>query len=196
MEHDDIETLRLGGQSALSQQFSVYRERLERMIEFRLDARLRGRIDPEDVLQETWIDAARRLPDYLATPQVSLYVWLRQLTYQSLINIQRRHFGQKRDPRQEFTLPQQHADATSYSIAACLLGQHTSPSEALLRQEEWDRLQSVLSSMDPTDREVLALRHFEQLGNNQVAEVLGISVTAASNRYVRALQRLSEFMSS
>ena len=104
MEHDELEELRQGGEAVLAKLFSVHRSRLERMVEFRLDPRLSGRVDADDVLQETWLDVSRRLPEYLRSPQVSLYVWLRQLAFQALINIQRRHFGQKRDPRQEFFL--------------------------------------------------------------------------------------------
>lgn len=182
-----------GGQAALAALVEKYRERLERMLQFRLDDRVRGRVDPDDVLQEAYIEMVRRLPEYLAAPTVSVYVWMRQLTYQSLIAVQRRHFGQKRDPRHEVTSVQSpDPNATSLSILSAFAEQMTSPSQALMRQEEYDQLRQVLDGMDEIDREVLALRHFEQLSNNQIAETLGISVTAASNRYVRAMLRLSQ----
>jgi RNA polymerase sigma-70 factor, ECF subfamily len=187
--------LREGGEAALGEFFGGFHDRLERMIEFRLDDRLRGRIDPEDVLQEAWIEVSRRLKDYLARPQVSLYVWVRQLTYQVLIDLQRRHFGQKRDPRQE--VPWQGGtgtDTASRVMSEAFAAQLTTPSQAAIRAEEKDQLQNMLQAMDPVDREVLALRHFEHLGNNQIAEILGLSATAASNRYVRAMARLSDVM--
>lgn len=193
MMNDEIERLRVRGDAALAELFEHYREPLERMIEFRLDDRVRGRVDPDDVLQEAYIELARRLPEFLQAPNVSVFIWMRQLTYQILIGIQRRHFGQKRDPRHEVT----HAfspdpNATSLSILSAFAEQMTSPSQALMREEELQQLRQMLEGMDEVDREVLALRHFEQLSNNQIAEALGISITAASNRYVRAMLRLSE----
>jgi RNA polymerase sigma-70 factor (ECF subfamily) len=189
----EIERLRAGGESALAELFETYREPLERMIEFRLDDRVRGRVDCEDVLQEAYIELSRRLPEYLAAASVSAFIWMRQLTYQVLIGVQRRHFGQKRDPRFEVTAAHSpDPNATSLSILSAFAEQMTSPSQALMREEERQQLRQMLESMDEVDREVLALRHFEQLSNNQIAEALGISITAASNRYVRAMLRLSQ----
>ncbi len=194
---DELQQLKERGQSALAERFEAYREPLERMIEFRMDQRLRGRIDPLDVLQETWLDASRRLHEWIEKPSVSLFVWFRQLAYQALIDLHRKHFGQKRDPRMEIhLLPQRSNDATSECILAALYGPSTSPSQAVSKMEEFERLRLVLASMEETDREVLALRHFEQLSNLQVAETLGISPTAASNRYVRAMMRLSQIASN
>ncbi len=191
--NEEIERLRVEGEHALAELFERYREQLERMIEFRLDDRVRGRVDSEDVLQEAYIEMARRLPEYLGAATVSVFIWMRQQTFQTLIGVQRRHFGQKRDPRFEVT--HMHApdpNATSLSILSAFAEQMTSPSQALMREEELQQLRQMLESMDEVDREVLALRHFEQLSNNQIAEALGISITAASNRYVRAMLRLSQ----
>jgi RNA polymerase sigma-70 factor, ECF subfamily len=184
-----------GGTDALVDLFSEYRERLERMVEFRLDPLLRGRVEAVDVLQEAYIEIARRVGEYTSDPAVSFFVWVRQLTYQTLIGIHRRHFREKRDPSLEVRLGQRPTSSTtSDSIARVLIDQHTSPSQAAARAEDVSLLRAALESMDEIDREVLALRHFEQLGNNEVAEVLGLSVTAASNRYVRAMSRLGEIM--
>lgn len=197
---NDTELLVNGGQTALAQLFEMYRGRLQRMLEFRLDERLRGRVDTEDILQEAFIELAKRLPEYLkpeaATPRLSAYVWIRQLTYQVMIGVQRRHFGQKRDPRQETRPPvAKDGDGTSLSILSAFADNMTSPSQALMREEEINQLRLILESMDELDREVLALRHFEHLTNNQIAEALGISITAASNRYVRAMLRMSQIAS-
>ena len=191
------ECLRLieGGGDALAGLFSEYRPRLERMVEFRLDPLLRGRVESADVLQEAYIEIARRVGDYTADPGVSFFVWVRQLTYQTLIGIHRRHFREKRDPNLEVRLGQRPTSSnTSDSIARVLIDQHTSPSQAAARAEEVAVLRAALESMDEIDREVLALRHFEQIGNNEVAEILDLSVTAASNRYIRAMTRLGEIL--
>ncbi len=181
------------GEAALGAVFARHQRPLERMIEFRLDERMRGRVDPEDVLQEAFIEASRRLKEYLVLPNVSFYVWLRQITYQTLLTVQRRHFGQKRDPRLEVDgRASTNQDATCLSIFSAFVGQLTTPSQVLMKQEQLDQLKQILAEMDEIDREVLALRHFEHLTNNQIAESLGISVTAASNRYVRAMTRLSD----
>lgn len=197
MDDQLLQKLTDGGAPAVAELFSEFQPRLERMVEFRLDGRLRGRVDPADILQEAYIEIARRIEDYTSSPTVAFYVWVRQITWQTLLSVHRRHLGQKRHPNQEVRLSSRPgSDDTANSIAGALVGQLTSPSKAVQREEEHDQLRDALQSMDETDREVLALRHFEQLGNNEVAEVLGISRTAASNRYVRAIKRLGEVLAS
>jgi RNA polymerase sigma-70 factor (ECF subfamily) len=177
---------------ALGELFTLYRERLWRMLLVRLDGRLASRISSEDVLQETFLDLAKRIGDYLSDPVVPFYVWLRYLTVQRMLMIQRAHLGaHKRNVNRELDLPgTQGSMASSDSMAGQLVSQMTSPSQAAIRHELQTRLRAALDEMDPTDREVLALRHFEELGNNEVALVLGISKDAASKRYMRALKRL------
>jgi len=195
--NDELRRLSEGGDAAVAELFSGCRDRLERMVKFRFDPRLRGRADPDDVLQDAYVKIAARIGDYIARPTVSFYVWARQITRQTLIDFNRVQMGQKRDPRQE--APRRRAGGgvnTSYSITLALVGQHTSPSAAAVRKEQVEGLNDALDAMDETDREVLALRHFEQLTNKEVAETLGLSTTAASNRYIRALQRLGEIMGS
>jgi RNA polymerase sigma-70 factor (ECF subfamily) len=183
-----------GGSAALAELFSACRERLERMVEFRLDPLLRGRVEAADVVQEAYIEIARRVGDYTANPAVSFFVWARQLTSQTLIGVHRRHFREKRDASLEVRLGPRSSPSTSDSLARLLLDRHTTPSQAAARAEEAALLRAALESMDAIDREVLALRHFEQLGNNEVAQILDLSVTAASNRYVRAMTRLGEIV--
>ena len=188
---EELERLRRGKQEEATRLFTECAERIERMIEFRLDRRLSGRVDPADVLQETYIEMIHRLDDYLQSPAVCFYVWIRQVAWQTVIAHHRRHLGQKRDPKQEVRT-YQGIDQTSVSIARALVANLTTPSDAAMREEQLDQLRSALAEMDETDREVLALRHFEQLSNNETAEVLGLTKTAASNRYVRALKRLKD----
>jgi RNA polymerase sigma-70 factor (ECF subfamily) len=184
--------LRRADPGALAELFSLHRGRLRRMVAVRLDHRLNGRVSPSDVLQEAFIDALQRLPHYFAKPDMPLFGWLRLVVGQRLIEVHRQHLGaQARDATQEIALPRGAvAAASSASLAAQLVGHLTSPSQAALRNEACAQLEEALGRLDPLDREVLTLRHFEELGNQEVAEVLGIQRAAASKRYVRALARL------
>jgi RNA polymerase sigma-70 factor (ECF subfamily) len=166
------------------------------MVRLRLDRRLRGRIDAADVLQETYLEVAQRARDYLAQPSMSPFLWLRFLTGQKLLELHRHHLGVRmRDAGQELSLCHRATpQATSVSLAEMLLGRLTSPTRAARRAEMQLRLQELLNTMESLDREVLALRHFEELSNGEVAQVLGLSKTAASNRYIRALGRLKELL--
>lgn len=188
----ELQQLQQEGSQAVARLFSNYRERLERMVRFRMDPQLTGRVDPDDVLQEAYLDIDRRLSGYLEDPAVPVFVWMRQITLQTLIDNHRRHLTAKgRSVRQEV----HHAVAggvTSVSLAGLLVGQLTSPSQAVMRQERMEQLRAALEGMEELDREVLALRHFEHLTNNEVADVLGLQKAAASNRYMRALNRLKQ----
>lgn len=190
-----VARLRMGGNPVLAELFSEYRGRLERMVHFRMDPRLRSRIDVGDVLQEAYLDAAKRVDNYLANPSAPFFVWLRGITLNTLMDVHRRHLGAAlRDAGREVSLYRKTTDATSELLAAQLVGRLTSPSQAVMREELIAQVEEALRQMDDMDREVLALRHFEQLSNNEVAEVLGLTKTAASNRYVRALARLREIL--
>jgi RNA polymerase sigma-70 factor (ECF subfamily) len=190
-----LDRLRSGDGEALGELFELHRERLWRMVHVRLDRRVARRVSADDVLQEAFLDMAARIQEYLDRPAVSFYVWLRFLTIQRMQMVQRAHLGaQKRDVTQEVPLAGGGAPASAESMAGQLVGHLTSPSQAAIRHELQDRLRAALDTMDPLDREVLALRHFEELGNNEVAAVLGISKDAASKRHVRALLRLREIL--
>jgi RNA polymerase sigma-70 factor (ECF subfamily) len=168
------------------------------MVRLRLDRRLQGRLDPSDVLQEAFLDVQKKAPEFAGKPNLPAYLWLRLITAERLLVLHRHHLGTKmRDAGQEMSLCHGGLPAaTSHSLANLLLGRLTSPSAAAVRAERQMRLQEALNAMDPTDREALALRHFEELSNTEVAAVLGLTKTAASNRYVRALRRLKEILSA
>jgi RNA polymerase sigma-70 factor (ECF subfamily) len=190
---DDLfRRLREGDQRALAELYLHYREPLRRMVTLRLDGRLNGRLSPSDVLQEAYIDAVKRLPHYLARPDLPLQGWLRLVVGQRLVEVHRQHLGAgMRDAGLE--IPAAHGSwlaASSAGLAAQLASDLTSPSNAAARNEARARLQEAFTRMDPFDREILALRHFEELSNGEVAELLGIQKAAASKRYVRALGRL------
>jgi RNA polymerase sigma-70 factor (ECF subfamily) len=181
-----------GDQRALGELFDRHRARLRRMVQIRLAQRLKGRIDPSDVLQETYLELSRSLANYLRDPVVPFFLWLRFLTGKKLQALHRHHLGARlRDAHREISLQGgAWPPATSESLAASLLGKLTTPSQAAIRAEVRLRVQEALSSMPLLDREVLALRHFEQLSNAETARVLGITEAGASNRFVRALKRL------
>jgi len=187
-----------GDRAAEAELFTRHRDRLRALVRLRLDRRLQGRLDPSDVLQEAYLDYAKRLPEYARNPTMPFYLWLRFLAGQRLIDLHRHHLGaQMRDAGQEVSLyrgalPQ----ASSASLAYQLLGRLTSASRAAIRAETQLRVQDALNSMDPMDREVLTLRHFELLSNDETAQVLGTSKSAASNRYIRALKRLKDLLAT
>ena len=195
-ERDRLDKAANGDGHALGQVLDGYRRRLLRMIRLRLDRRLQSRLDASDVIQETFVEASRRLKEYLANPEVPFGVWLRFLTGQKILQLHRHHLGvQARAADREISLhhgpmPQ----ATSAALAEQLMGAITSPSQGFLKAEMRVRLQESLNAMEVMDREILALRHFEQMPFAEAAQVLGIKRTAACNRYVRALKRLKSML--
>jgi RNA polymerase sigma-70 factor (ECF subfamily) len=187
-----------GDTAALAELFGRYRKRLRAMVRLRLDRRLQGRVNPSDVLQEAYLDVVQQLSSYQAKPAMPFYLWLRLTTGQRLMRLHRQHLGVAlRDAGREVSLhrgalPQ----ATSVSLAAQLLGKMTSASKAVERVEIQLQLQAALNGMDEMDREIIALRHFEELSNAEAAQVLGLEPSAASKRYIRALKRLQEILKS
>jgi RNA polymerase sigma-70 factor (ECF subfamily) len=186
-----------GNTKALGILLARHRDRLRRMIALRLDRRLQGRIDPSDVIQEAYLEASSRLGEYVRNPSTPFFLWLRFLAGQKLVTLHRHHLGvQMRNAVQQVALYQgPWPGATSAALAAQLLGNDTRPSEAAIRAEMKLRVQEALNGMDPVDREVLALRHFEQLSRAEIAQLLGISEAAAGKRYIRALDRLKQILS-
>lgn len=166
------------------------RARLRRMVELRLDHRVRGRVDASDVLQEAFIEVSTRVPQYVANPEVPFYVWVRFITAQKLQEFHRRHLGrQNRDVRREVRMGGA-PEASSIALAEAFLEPGPSPSQVAMEREGWRRLLQALDGLKPIDREVVAMRHFEGLRNVDVAAILGLSKPGASQRYVRAMKRL------
>ena len=179
-----------GEDGALASLFNIHRERLLRMVHFRLDRRLRSRIDPVDVLQDAFIDLARELPSYAKHRELPVFLWLRLVTLQRLMRLHRQHLGTgMRDAAREVSFgpsPDSEVDVMAEAIADDL----TTPSQAAQRSERRVILREALEAMDPVDREVIAMRHFEGLNNGEVSQALGLTKAGASNRYVRAMTRL------
>jgi RNA polymerase sigma-70 factor, ECF subfamily len=186
-----------GDREAIVELLERYRSRLRRMVALRLDPRLKGRVDASDVIQEGYLDAMRRLDEFIRDPTVPFYIWLRFLVGQRVQEQHRRHLGTPgRDVGREISIYRgAMPGASTGALAARLLGKLTSPSAAALRAERKIRLQEALNRMDPLDREVLVLRHYEQMSNGDVAAALGLTFKAASKRYTRALERLEAILS-
>lgn len=203
-QHDSAETNLLleqaarGDQQLLGQLLERDRDRLRRMVALRLDRRLYGRIDPSDVIQEAQLEAAERLAEYLRNPTMPFFLWLRLIAGQRLLALHRRHLGaQMRTASRDVSLDRGALpQASSAALAARLLGRLTSPSAAAVKAEMKARLREALDSMNAIDREVLTLRHFEQLTTFETAQELGISEETAKKRHVRALKRLKAILTS
>jgi RNA polymerase sigma-70 factor (ECF subfamily) len=195
---EDLESrLSRADPGALGEVFAIHRPRLWRIVNFRLDRRMVGRIDPDDILQEAYLAAAQRIAHYGGDGFHSPFLWLRMIVQQTLIDVHRRHLGaQARDAAREVPVMGAYPQATSASLAIQLVGDWTSPSQAAVRGELLDRVRTAIASLNPMDQEILALRHFEELTNTEVSQTLGIEPKAASIRYVRALKRLKDVLST
>jgi RNA polymerase sigma-70 factor, ECF subfamily len=189
-----LERTQRGDRQAAAELLPRYRERLRRMIELRLDSRLRRRLDASDVVQDALVDIASRLDDYLKDPKLPFFIWMRFIAAERLLRLHRQHLGSKmRDIGREVSLYRGASPAaSSFALASMLLGRLSSPTQAAVRAERLVRLQDALNALDPIDREVLALRHFEQLSPSETAIALELKPDAASKRYIRALKRLKQ----
>jgi RNA polymerase sigma-70 factor (ECF subfamily) len=202
MGSSDDTAILLGGRTSderkeiLAGLFTRYRDRLRAMVHLRLDRRLKARVDPSDVLQETFIEASRRLEEYVGDHSLPVFVWIRSLTARKLVDLHRHHLGAgKRSPAREVSLDRGWGPPSqTWAMAERLLGREPSPSQAAVQAEVKARIEAALDRMDEMDREVLALRHFERLSSREAAEVLGIRHDAARKRYLRAVEKLREIL--
>lgn len=180
----------------LEQMFTEHRARLKRLIAFRIDPMLKRRVDESDVIQDAFVEACRKFESYKNAPSIPPFLWLRLIVSEAVIDIHRRHLGvQARDPRREtYERGNAFGHTTVLSLANQLIGDFTPPHIAISRQETLKRLQRFLEELAPIDREILALRHGEQLTREEISEVLNISPATAAKRYVRALSRIRKRM--
>jgi RNA polymerase sigma-70 factor (ECF subfamily) len=188
-----------GDSAAWGALLTTHQDRLTRLVAFRMDQRLSGRLDPADVVQEAFVEAAEHRGDYFRTPSASLFLWIRGVVINKLLELHRHHIGTRmRDAKRERRLepaPLMSPADTSAALFAQLTAGLTRPSVAAVRDEIRMRLADALDQIDPTDREILALRHFEQLTNREAAQLLSIHEPAAAKRYLRALGRLRVILS-
>jgi RNA polymerase sigma-70 factor (ECF subfamily) len=185
-----------GDGTAWGELLAAHQTKLARMVAFRMDPRLRGRVDATDVVQEAFVEASAHRADYFRGQPLPLFLWLRGVVNNKLLEVCRHHLGTRmRDIKREHPIDVPGAPQdTSAALCAHLTAGLTRPSVAAIRGEVSARLAKALDEMDPTDREVLALRHFEQLTSAETAQVLGIQERAAAKRYLRALERLRKIL--
>lgn len=191
-----VQAASAGDEDALSELMLKYRDRLKRMVRLRMNPALQGRVDDSDVIQDAYVEVSKRLDDYLGGPKAPFFLWLRSIVGQKLIDVHRTHLeADMRSANREVSLHRGGMpSANSTCLAEKLLGRFSSPSNAASRTESRLILEETLNSMDPLDREILALRHFEQLSNAEIASVLGLETSTASKRYIRALTRLRKIL--
>ena len=183
-----------GDATALAGLFDADKERLRRMIRARLDERLAARVDASDVLQDVFVEAQRRIGKF-DPDSVPLFIWLRQLTTQRMIQLLRFHVGaDKRTTDREIAVNRNRIEASSASLARFFTDQLTSISQAAIQDEVRQQVRTAIDELDKSDRDIISLRHFEQLTNQEVAAVLDINPSSASTRYVRALKKLKKVL--
>jgi RNA polymerase sigma-70 factor (ECF subfamily) len=186
-----------GNSNSLEELLIRFRPRLTRMIELRMDSRLKRRLDPSDVIQEAYLQVAAKLAGFRANPRLPFFLWLRMIVSETLIDLYRHHFQvQSRDPRREEMDLDRPSAGNSATIAAYLLGTLSTPSIHAQRAEQEAQVQAVIDGLDTEDREIITLRHGEQLTRLETSLVLGISESAAAKRYLRALARLKSALAS
>ena len=197
MDASESETRALVGRAAEGDTAAVeslmngHRARLKRMVRLRMDPRLRARVDPSDVIQETLATASRQLPDYLQTQAIPFYPWLRRIAWQQLAHLHQRHLdAEKRSIRREQRRTGDVSDHSTLQLVNLLAGSFSTPSMAATKREIRQRVQAALDDLSDTDREVLLQRYAEQLSIQEIAAVLGITVAAAYKRHARALEKV------
>jgi RNA polymerase sigma-70 factor (ECF subfamily) len=186
-----LQQVRGGEHLAIDQLLARHRPELRRLVQLRLDPKLRPRLDPSDVVQEAQLEALRRMEDYLQEPPMAFRLWLRQITYDRLLMVRRQHVrAERRTVERDVALP----DQSSLMLAQQLLAGGSSPSEQLAKRELIRRVHRAVAELAESDRDILLMRNFEGLTNQEVSQLLGINLAAASQRYGRALLRLRKIL--
>jgi RNA polymerase sigma-70 factor (ECF subfamily) len=181
-----------GDAGAVNRLMNRHRDALKRLVRMRMDRALARRVDASDVVQDVMFEASRRLNDYLREPKMPFHLWLRQLAKDRIIDMHRRHREAQRrsiDREQPLESPQ-FADRSSLNLAAQLRDDELTPAAENIRRELRARFLTAIEQLSEDDRDIILMRHFEELGNGEVAEALGLSAAAAGMRYLRALRRL------
>lgn len=180
-----------GGEAEANALMERHRDALRRLIHFRLDRRLASRIDASDVVQDVLLEASQRLRDYLADPKMPFHLWLRQLAKDRMIDLHRRHHAQRRSVDREQPLAGgMSVDQSSLDLAAGLKDAELTPAAATIRKELQQRFLEALDQLNDAEREIIVMRHIEQMGNGEIAEALELTPAAAGMRYRRAMRKL------
>lgn len=192
---DLLNLARNGEREAVNRLLDRHREALRRMVDARMDPVLKRRVDASDIVQNVMVDANRRLEAYLANPAMPFHAWLRQMAKDRLIDAHRHHreAAQRSMDREQSPLAG-GADCSTMNLAEHLVDRQPTPAAAAAWHELEVRFKAALDRLEDEDREIVLLRHFEQLGNSEVAELLQLSPPAASMRYLRAMRRMRQFL--
>ena len=188
--HELLDLVREGDESAAGQLLQRHREALRRMVDMRLDQHIRQRVDASDVVQEAMIEANRRLPKYLDNPAMPFHLWLRQIATDRLIDAHRRHRVSRKRSVDLEQAPVVAANLDHSTIHFDLSDKELTPAAAALHHELQRRFEEAIEEMEPQDQEIIVMRNFEKLSNQEVAQTLGLTEPAASMRYLRAMRRL------
>ena len=198
---DSDETVQLlaqareGDNAAVNNLMERHREALRKMVALRLDRQIAGRVDASDIVQDVLIEANRRLSDYIDEGKMPFHLWLRQLAKDRMIDMHRRHHAQRRTVDKEQPIKAGgNIDRSSMDLEGQLADQELTPAAANIRKELEARFFDALQELSEQDREIILMRHQEQLGNGEVAEALGLAPAAAGMRYLRAMRRLREVL--
>jgi len=188
--------VRQGDLDAVNRLMDRHRESIRRMIQMRLDNKIQRRIDVSDVVQDVLVEANRRLQNYLENPQMSFHLWLRQIAKDRIIDAHRRHRGSaKRSVDREKPLAVQAADDHStMQLLDQLRDPELTPAAAATQQEMARAVERSIAALGDQDAEIIIMRHYEQLSNQEIAQALGLTEPAASMRYLRAVRRLREML--
>lgn len=181
-----------GKPDAVNQLLERHREALRKLVQLRLDRKIARRVDASDVVQDVLVEATERLQEYIAAPRMPFHLWLRHLAKDRMIDLHRRHRRAQRrslDREQSLAAPQ-FGDRSSFDLAAQLVDSELTPAAASIRRELKQRFLVALEQLEEDDRDILLMRHFEQLGNSEAAQALGLSTAAAGMRHLRALRKL------
>ena len=190
-----VRAVAAGDENAVNDLMNRHRDALRRLVHFRLDRKISGRVDASDVVQDVLIEANRRLKDYVADPSMPFHLLVRQLAKDRMIDLHRRHHAQKRSVDREQPLQgRKFGDRSSLDLAAQLSDQELTPAAATIRKELEERFLEALDQLDESEREIVVMRHVEHLGNGEVAEALDLSPAAAGMRYLRAIRRLKSVL--
>lgn len=181
-----------GKSEAVNQLLERHRTALRKLVQLRLDRKIARRVDASDVVQDVLLEANQRLQEYMANPCMPFHLWLRHLAKDRMIDMHRRHRGAQRrslDRERSLAAPQ-FGDQSSFDLASQLAASELTPAAASIRKELEQRFLTAMDELDEDDRDILLMRHFEQLGNSETAEALGLSAAAAGMRHLRALRKL------
>jgi RNA polymerase sigma-70 factor (ECF subfamily) len=185
-----------GSEEAVGKLMSRHRAALRRLVQMRLDKKIQRRVDVSDIVQDVLMEANRRLSTYLKEPKMPFHLWLRHMARDRIIDAHRRHrISAKRSvDREKPLVSTSNIDRSTMELAAQLCDPNITPAAAATMRELARRFEAAINELEERDREVLMMRHFEHLSNQEVALALQLTEPAASMRYLRALRRLRNLL--